>query len=80
MPAEIWVSFREVHILRRVEEDHRTSVQRIAAAEGISVPLVWKIFMNNYFTHKTSNKCKPSLLLTTVQGWCFANGFSQNAL
>jgi hypothetical protein len=33
----------EVRVLRRVEEDPRTSVRRIAAAEGIGVPLVWII-------------------------------------
>jgi hypothetical protein len=31
-------------MLRGVEEDPRTSVRRIAAAEGIDVPLVWRIF------------------------------------
>jgi hypothetical protein len=30
----------EVHVLRIVEEDPGIRVQRIAAAEGISVPLV----------------------------------------
>jgi hypothetical protein len=43
MPVEIWASFREVRVLRRVEEDPGTSVRRIAAAEGIGVPLVWRI-------------------------------------
>jgi hypothetical protein len=43
MPAEIWARFREVRVLRRVEEDPRTSVRRTAAAEGIGVPLVWRI-------------------------------------
>jgi hypothetical protein len=33
----------EVRVLRRVEEDPGTSVRRTAAAEGISVPLVWRI-------------------------------------
>jgi hypothetical protein len=32
----------EVHILRKVE-DPGTNVRRIAAAEGISFPLVWRI-------------------------------------
>jgi hypothetical protein len=41
MPAEIWPSFQEVCILRRLE-DLRTSVQRISAAKGISGPLVWR--------------------------------------
>jgi hypothetical protein len=36
--------------------------------------------INNHFTHTTSSECKPSLLLTIVQGRCFASGFSQNAL
>jgi hypothetical protein len=36
--------------------------------------------MNNHFTPPTSSECKPSLLLIIVQGWCFANGFSQNVL
>jgi hypothetical protein len=30
----------DIRVLRRVEEDPGTSVQRIAAAEGIGVPLV----------------------------------------
>jgi hypothetical protein len=33
----------EVRLLRRVEEDSRTNVQRMAAVEGISVPLGWRI-------------------------------------
>jgi hypothetical protein len=43
MPAEISASLREVRILRRVEEDPGTSARRIAAAEVIGVPLVWRI-------------------------------------
>jgi hypothetical protein len=39
-----------------------------------------KFSMSNHFTHTTSNECKPTLHLTIVQGWCFANGISQNAL
>jgi hypothetical protein len=33
----------KVHILRKVQKDPGTSVQRIAASEGISAPLVQKI-------------------------------------
>jgi hypothetical protein len=33
----------EVNLLRRVEDEPGTSVRGIAAAEGISVPLVWRI-------------------------------------
>jgi hypothetical protein len=40
----MWASFREVSILKRVEEGPGTSVQRIAAPEGIGVPLVSRIF------------------------------------
>jgi hypothetical protein len=43
-----------------------TSVRGIAAAEGIGVPLVWRIL------HELS--------LHVVQGRCFASGFSLNAL
>jgi hypothetical protein len=43
MPAEIRESFREVRVLRRVEEDPGTSVRRISAAESFGVPLVWRI-------------------------------------
>jgi hypothetical protein len=43
MPAELWASFLEVRILSRVEEDPRTSVGGIAAAELIGFPLVWRI-------------------------------------
>jgi hypothetical protein len=32
----------EVCVFRRVREDARTSVQRILAAEGIGIPLVWR--------------------------------------
>jgi hypothetical protein len=42
MPVEIWVGFREVRVLRRVE-DPGSSLRRIAAAEGIGIPLVWRI-------------------------------------
>jgi hypothetical protein len=43
MSAEIRASSKEVCIFRGVEEDPGTSTQRIAAAEDISVPLVWRI-------------------------------------
>jgi hypothetical protein len=43
MPAETRESFREVRVFRKPEEDRGISVQRIAAAEGIGVPLVWRI-------------------------------------
>jgi hypothetical protein len=39
-------------------------------------PLSGELPMNNHFTHTTSSKCKPSLLQTIMQGWCFANEFS----
>jgi hypothetical protein len=37
------MSFREFRILRRVEEDPGTSVQRTAAAESIGVPFIRRI-------------------------------------
>jgi hypothetical protein len=40
MRAEIRARFREVRVLIRAEEDPGTSVGRIAAPEGIGVPLV----------------------------------------
>jgi hypothetical protein len=80
MPAEIWVSFREVCKLRRVEEDPRINVQRIAAAEVSMFRLSGEFPMNNHFTNTTTSEYKPSLILIITQGWCFANGFSQNAL
>jgi hypothetical protein len=43
MSAEIWASSKEVCILRGEEQDPGTSIQRIAAAEDTSVPLVWRI-------------------------------------
>jgi hypothetical protein len=43
-------------------------------------PLSGEFSMNNHFTQTTSSDCKPSLLLTIVQGRCFANGISQHAL
>jgi hypothetical protein len=49
VPAEIWASFRDVRVLRRAEEDHGTSVLRIAAAEGIGVPVVWRILHEQSF-------------------------------
>jgi hypothetical protein len=79
MPHEVWASFQEVLVLRRVEEDPGTGVQRIAAAEAV-FPLPGEFSMNSHFIHTTSSKCKPLLLLTIMQGWCFANRFSKNAL
>jgi hypothetical protein len=38
-------------------------------------PLFGTLSMNNHFTHTTSSECKPSLLLTIVQGWCFCQWF-----
>jgi hypothetical protein len=43
-------------------------------------PLSGEFSMNNHFTHTTSSERKPSLLLTIVQGWCIATGFSHKAL
>jgi hypothetical protein len=43
MSAEIWESFQEVRVMRRVEEDPGTSVRKITAAESIGVPLLWRI-------------------------------------
>jgi hypothetical protein len=42
-PLSVRTPDMEVHILRRAEEDPGTSERRTAAAEGIGVPLVWKI-------------------------------------
>jgi hypothetical protein len=61
----IWASLREDRLLRRVEDDPRTSVQRFAVAGRIGVPLVCRT------THTTCSERKPSTLLTIVQGWCF---------
>jgi hypothetical protein len=71
----------EVGVLRRVEENPGTSVCEEMQLLKVSVfSLSGEFSMNNHFTHSTSSKCKPSLLLSIMQGWCFANGFSQNAL
>jgi hypothetical protein len=80
MPAQILVSFQEVRVLRRLHRDAGTSVRRIAAVEIIGFPLVRRILHDSHFTHTTSSKYKPSVLMTINQGWCFAIGFSQNAL
>jgi hypothetical protein len=63
-----------------MEEDPGTSVRRTALLKVSVFHLSGEFSMNSQFTHTTSSVCKPSLLLTNVQGWCFANGFSQNAL
>lgn len=49
------MGFREVCVLRRVEEEPLTSVRRIAAAEGISVPIVWSILHEQSITLPTPN-------------------------
>jgi hypothetical protein len=49
VPAETWVCFREVRILRRDEEDLGTSVLRNEAAKGINVPSVWRILHEQSF-------------------------------
>jgi hypothetical protein len=41
-------------------------------------PLSGEFSMNNHFTHTTASECRLSILLTTAQEWCFANGFSQH--
>jgi hypothetical protein len=51
VPAEVWVRFQEVHILRSFYEDSGTSVQRITAAESIGFPLVWRILHDSHFIH-----------------------------
>jgi hypothetical protein len=60
-----------------VEVDHGTSVRRIASAEGISVPHVWRILRDQSLC---PYQCKPSVFLSLVPGWCFANAFLQNVL
>jgi hypothetical protein len=62
MPAEIWASYQEVCVLRRAEEDPRTSVQRTAPVRSISVLLSEEFSICNNFTHTTSRKCKHSPL------------------
>lgn len=52
----------EVRVVRRLEEDPETNMRRSEAAEGIGVPLLWRIL------HATSSECKSSLILTIVQG------------
>jgi hypothetical protein len=44
------------------------------------IPSSGEISTNNHFAHTISSEFKHSLLLTIVQGRCFANDFSQNAL
>jgi hypothetical protein len=77
MPAETWARFREVRVLRRAEEDPGTSVRRIAAAEGIGVPLAWRT-LHPYHIQRVQALTPPDH--RAVQGWYFASGFSQNAL
>jgi hypothetical protein len=67
-------------MLGKVEEDSGANVRKIAATEGIGVPLVWRTLHEQSLNHTTSGEYRPSLILTAVQGRCFANGFSQNAL
>jgi hypothetical protein len=52
----------EVHILRRVEEDPGSSVQRIAVAEGISVKLVWRT------NHEQSLYCNRTTAMHYIEG------------
>jgi hypothetical protein len=78
VPAEAWGNYKEDRVFRRVEGDPGTSVRRIAAAGNISVPLFWRILHEQSLYPTTSSECKPSLLLTIVQGRGFGNGFSQN--
>jgi hypothetical protein len=49
------------------------------SAEGISVTLVWGI-LHEITLYITYCSCSLIVLLTLVQGWCLANGFTQNVL
>jgi hypothetical protein len=80
MSAEIWENFQEDRVLRRVERDPGTSVRTTAAAGNMGVPLVWRNLHEQSLYPTISSVWKPSLLLTIVQGWGFASGFSQNVL
>jgi hypothetical protein len=59
----MWASFREVSVLRKVEEERGTGVRRIAAAGGIGVPLVWRIIHEKlrypyHIERVEASKCK----------------------
>jgi hypothetical protein len=55
--------FREVHILRRVEEDPKTSVRRITAASNIDVHLVWRILHEQSFDPYIIQRMQALLML-----------------
>jgi hypothetical protein len=48
-PRSVRTPDMEVRVLRRVEEGPGTSVRRTAAAEGIVIPLVWRILHEQSF-------------------------------
>lgn len=55
IPPDVWASFRELRVLRILEEDKRTSVRRITATGNIGVPLPGEFANNNHFTYTTSS-------------------------
>jgi hypothetical protein len=64
MRTEMWTSFWEVRLLRRVEEDPGTNVRRTAAAESV----IWRILHEQSHYPYHISDCKLSLLLIIVQG------------
>jgi hypothetical protein len=70
-----------VHVLRRVEEDPGTIVQRIAPAEGITITVVWRIFHEQSLPYHiqqrqaftSHDQCARVVFSQWLLGKCFVN-------
>jgi hypothetical protein len=61
MPAEIWDSFCEVCILRRVEDHLESVCEELQLLKALVFPMSGEFSMNNHFTHITmSASCHSS--------------------
>jgi hypothetical protein len=69
----------EVRVLRRVENPE-PACDELQLLKVSVFPLSGEFSVNITLPILHPRECKPSLLLTIVQGWCMATGFSQNAL
>lgn len=71
MTAEVQVSFQEMCILRWMYEDAGNQcLWKIAAAEGIGVPVSGEFSISNHFIYTTLSECR-ALTLPAHIAWLF---------
>jgi hypothetical protein len=68
----------EVRVLRRSSPE--PVCEELQLLNVSVLPLSGEFSMKGHFTQRTASECKCSLLLTIVEGRCFACGVMKNVL